>query len=130
MCDKEEKLCSVTLDLEQEMPLLCPPPQRRAVSFCWSGLRGQLEVQMSRVSSSHPYWTWSPVAFHETTFSSVLKCDLHLQKDVRVHMTLSDASRMQEDITANNTMPSSRCGSASSRRMSRAHFLSTANASK
>lgn len=59
---------------------------------------------MSRVFSSHLSWTRSPVAFHETTFSSVLKCDLHLQKDVRVHLTLSDASRTQEDITANNTM--------------------------
>merc|ERR1739848_671592 len=76
---------------------------------------------------------------HETTFNSIMKCDVDIRKDLYANTVMSGgttmypgiADRMQKEITALAPCPpSSRCGSPSRSTTSVAHPLSTASASK
>merc|ERR1712198_154815 len=73
---------------------------------------------------------------HETTYNSIMKCDVDIRKDLYANTVMSGgttmypgiADRMQKEITA--LAPSTRCGSPSRSTTSAAHPLSTASASK
>merc|ERR1739848_569333 len=76
---------------------------------------------------------------HETTFNSIMKCDVDIRKDLYANTVMSGgttmypgiADRMQKEITALAPCPpSSRCGSPSRSTTSAAHRLSTASAFK
>merc|ERR1712018_1016940 len=73
---------------------------------------------------------------HETTYNSIMKCDVDIRKDLYANTVMSGgttmypgiADRMQKEITA--LAPSTnRCGSPSKNTMSAAHPSSTGNAS-
>merc|ERR1712183_182044 len=80
---------------------------------------------------------------HETTYNSIMKCDVDIRKDLYANTVMSGgttmypgiADRMQKEITALDpslllSPPSSRCGSPSRSMMSVAHPLSIASVSK
>merc|ERR1711874_698110 len=80
---------------------------------------------------------------HETTYNSIMKCDVDIRKDLYANTVMSGgttmypgiADRMQKEITALApswlpSPPSSRCGSPSGSTTSAAHPSSTASASK
>merc|ERR1712126_119825 len=84
---------------------------------------------------------------HETTYNSIMKCDVDIRKDLYANTVMSGgttmypgiADRMQKEITAlaPSTIkikiiapPSNRCGSPSKNTTNAAHPLSTENASK
>merc|ERR1712055_743303 len=63
---------------------------------------------------------------HETTYNSIMKCDVDIRKDLYANTVMSGG----EDPSLPLSPPSSRCGSPSRSTMSAAHPLSTASASK
>merc|ERR1711908_101551 len=80
---------------------------------------------------------------HETTYNSIMKCDVDIRKDLYANTVMSGgttmypgiADRMQKEITALApswlpSPPSNRCGSPSKNTTNAAHPLSTENASK
>merc|ERR1712013_358303 len=74
---------------------------------------------------------------HETTYNSIMKCDVDIRKDLYANTVLSGgttmfpgiADRMQKEISA-LAPPSNRCGSANKNMTNLAHQSSTENASK
>merc|ERR1711963_308864 len=63
---------------------------------------------------------------HETTYNSIMKCDVDIRKDLYANTVLSGL----EDPSLLLSPPSNRCGSPSRNMMSLAPQLSTENASK
>ena len=99
------------LTSSRRWPLLLPPPPLRSpmsfptVRSSPLAMRGSVAL---RPFSSLLSWAWSPVAFHETVYNSIMKCDVDIRKDLYANTVLSGgttmypgiADRMQKEITA------------------------------
>merc|ERR1712060_730745 len=107
----------------------------------------QREVQVPRGPLPAQLLGMEACGIHETTYNSIMKCDVDIRKDLYANTVMSGgttmypgiADRMQKEITAlaPSTIkikiiapPSSRCGSPSRSTTSAAPPLSTASASK
>ena len=70
---------------------------------------GNETIQMPRsIYSNHHSWVWKSAGIHETTYNSIMKCDIDIRKDLYANNVLSGgttmypgiADRMQKEITA------------------------------
>merc|ERR1712029_370105 len=90
-------------------PPLLQPPWKNPTSYptarsSQSATRGSAPP---RPSSSPPSWVWSP-GVHETTYNSIMKCDVDIRKDLYANTVMSGgttmcpgiADRMQKEITS------------------------------
>uniref|UniRef100_A0A2K5DKD1 Uncharacterized protein n=1 Tax=Aotus nancymaae TaxID=37293 RepID=A0A2K5DKD1_AOTNA len=98
--DIKEKLCYITLDFEQEMATALPNSQVITI--------GNERFRCLEVLFQPSFLSMESCGIHETTFNSIMKCDVDIRKDLYANTVLSGgttmypgiAERMQKKITA------------------------------
>merc|ERR1712110_777747 len=100
---------TLPLTSSRRCPLLPPPPPWRSpMSFPTADHHRQREVQVPRgpLPAQLP-WNGG-LRIHETTYNSIMKCDVDIRKDLYANTVMSGgttmypgiADRMQKEITA------------------------------